>query len=102
VDANGAKELQKRLEAHEQWRQAQSVLDGRQAASDPDLVELEEIGDGVRHYGLDVVRVQIDGRPAEVATRMTKTLIDGAWKTSLVEESVEFLDAAPAGPVEAT
>jgi hypothetical protein len=33
---------------------------------------------------------------------MTKKLVDGAWETSLEQESVEFLDSAPARPLEAT
>lgn len=92
MDANGARQLQKRLEAHEHWCQAEAVADGRQPASDPDVRELEEIGDGVRHYGRDVVRTKVDGRPAQVATRMTKTIVDGAWETSHVHDSVQYLD----------
>jgi hypothetical protein len=69
------------------------VADGRQPSADPDVRELEEIRDGVRHYGIDVVRTKVDGRPAEVSTRMTKTLVDGAWETSHVHESVDYLDA---------
>jgi hypothetical protein len=102
MDAIGAKELQRRLEGHEQWCQAEAVRDGRQPAADPDLVELEEIGDRVRYYGHDHFHTKIDGRPARVTARMTKKLVDGAWETSLEQESVEFLDSAPARPLEAT
>ena len=99
MDTNGARHLQKRLRAHEHWCQAEAVADGRQPSSDPDVRELEEIGDGVRLYGCDVVRTSVDGRPAQVATRMTKTLVDGAWETSHVQEAVEYVDEgrAPSG-----
>jgi hypothetical protein len=92
MDANGARELQKRLEAHEQWRQAEAVLDGRLPPTDPDVLELEELGDGVRHYGREVVRTTVEGRPAQVSTRMTKTLVDGCWETSHVHEDIAYLD----------
>jgi len=97
MDANGAKELQKRLEGHEHWCQAEAVRDGRQPAADPDVGDLVEIGDRIRYYGHDHFRTKIDGRPALVTARMTKTLVDGSWETSLENESVEFLDdrAAP-------
>ena len=96
MDANGARELQKRLEAHEQWRQAEAVLDGRLPPTDPDLPELAEIGDGVRYYGCEQRETTVDGRRALVTFRMTKTLVDGCWERSLIQESVEFLDTPPA------
>ena len=51
MDAAGAGELQRRIEEHQHWRQAEAVRDGRQPAADPDAQELEEIGDGLRLYG---------------------------------------------------
>ena len=92
MDTNGARHLQKRLEAHEHWRQADALLDGRQPSTDPDVLDLEEIGDGVRMYARDLVRTSVEGRPAHVATRMTKTLVDGCWETSHVHEDIEYLD----------
>jgi hypothetical protein len=80
MDAKGARQLQKRLEAHEQWCRADAVRDGRQPATDPDRADLERIGDGVRYY----------------AGGMSKTLVDGCWERSVIEETVEFLDVPSA------
>ena len=77
MDAAGAEELRKRLEEQQHWRQAEAVRDGRQPATDPDSFELEEIGDGVRRYGHEQQRMTVDGRPALVTVRMTKTIVDG-------------------------
>ena len=92
MDTNGARELRKRLQEQEHWCQADAVRDGRQPQTDPDLLELESIGDGVRYYGCEQAQTNVDGRPARVSTRLTKTLTDGAWETALVRESVEYLD----------
>lgn len=98
MDAAGAEELRKRLEAQEHWRQAEAVRDGRQPATDPDSSELEELGDGVRYYGRDLQRTTVAGRPVLVTLRMTKNLVDGAWETSLTRESLEDLDAVLTKP----
>ena len=50
------------------------------------------IGDGVRLYGCEVRKATVHARPALVTFRMTKTLVDGAWERSVIEESVEYLD----------
>ena len=74
MDANGARQLQKRLEAHEHWCQAEAVRDGRQPSTDPDVLEFIEIRDGVRHY----------------REGLTKTLVDGAWETSRVQDDLAY------------
>ena len=53
MDANGARELSKRLEAQEHWRQAAAVRRGEQSATDPDAQDLEELGEGIRRYGTE-------------------------------------------------
>jgi len=73
MDAAGAAELRKRLEQQHHWRLAEAVRDGRQPATDPDFLELEEIGDGVRLYRAE------NGAEGH---RMTKRLVDGHWQTS--------------------
>jgi hypothetical protein len=65
LDAVGAQELQKRLDAHAQWQQAAAVRDGRQHPVDPDAHDLVEIRDGVRIYKRD---------------GLTKRLVDGQWE----------------------
>lgn len=92
MDAHGARELRKRLKDQEHWRQAPAVLAGDQPATDPDLSELEELGEGVRYYAREEQRTTVDGRPALVTYRLTKTLVDGSWETSLARESVRYLD----------
>lgn len=92
MDANGARELSKRLEQQEHWRQAEAVRAGRQPATDPDSSELEEVVDDVRYYGREQQRMTVDGRPALVTSRMTKTIVDGEWVRSLVPENVVHLE----------
>lgn len=72
MDANGARELAKRLEAHEHWRQADAVRNGDQPAADPDAHALEEVGDGVRRY-----RRESDSEHA-----LCKRLVAGRWEVS--------------------
>src|SRR6266576_7255381 len=95
MDAAGAEELRKRLEEQEDWRRADAVRDGRQPSADPDQHELEEIIDGVRYYGHEQQRITVDGRPALVTVRMTKSIVDGEWVRSFVPEKVVHLDADP-------
>ena len=72
MDANGAKELAKRLEAHEHWRQADAVRSGDQPAVDPDAHALEELGEGIRRY-----------RPEpENEHPLCKRLVAGRWEVS--------------------
>jgi hypothetical protein len=95
MDANGARELSKRLEAQEHWRQATAVLAGEQPASDPDAQDLEELGEGVRRYGVETQRTTVEGRPGFVTHRLCKRLRDGRWETTVEVERVErFEDPA--------
>jgi hypothetical protein len=92
MDANGARELSKRLEAQEHWRQADAVLSGEQPASDPDAQDLEELGEGVRRYGVETQRTTFEGLPALVTHRLFRRLVDGRWETSLEVERVQYLE----------
>ena len=91
MDANGARELSKRLEAQAHWRQATAVQTGEQPASDPDAPDLEELGDGVRNYGIETQRTTVEGRPALVTHRLCKRLRDGRWEVTLDVESIDYL-----------
>jgi hypothetical protein len=75
MDGNGARELSRRLEAQEHWRQATAVQTGEQPAADPDGQDIEEFGDGIRLY-----RREAD---SPVAQRLCKRLVDGRWETSI-------------------
>jgi N-acetyl-anhydromuramyl-L-alanine amidase AmpD len=92
MDANGARELSKRLEAHEHWRQAPAVVRGEQPSTDPDAPELEELHDGLRRYGSETQRTIHDGLPALVTHRFCKRLRDGRWETSIEVEGVEYFE----------
>jgi hypothetical protein len=72
MDANGARELAKRLEAQDHWRQAKSVQSGAQPAADPDAHALVEFEDGIRRYRAD----------GDERTALCKRLVDGRWETS--------------------
>jgi hypothetical protein len=72
MDANGARELAKRFEAHEHWRQAEAVRNGEQPRADPDAHALEEMGEGVRRY-----RREPGSEPA-----LCKRLVAGRWESS--------------------
>ena len=82
MDAAGAGELQKRIEEHQHWRQAEAVRDGRQPAADPDARELEEIRDGIRFYGWE--QLAVDGGAAVVYLRVVKRLDNGHWERDAV------------------
>jgi hypothetical protein len=82
MDANGARELRKRLDAQEHWRQAPAVLRGEQPAQDPDAPYLEELGDGIRLYGRESQPRAIDGARSGQTLRLCKRLVDGRWQTS--------------------
>jgi hypothetical protein len=84
MDAAGAGELQKRIEEHQHWRQAEAVRDGRQPAADPDARELEEIGDGIRLYGWE--QLAVDGGATVVSFRVVKRLADGHWERDEVPD----------------
>jgi hypothetical protein len=83
MDANGARELSRRLEAQEHWRQAPAVQRGEQPASDPDAPDLEELGDGIRLYRHEVHESALNGASSSVAQRLCKRLVDGRWVTSI-------------------
>jgi hypothetical protein len=84
MDAAGAGELQRRIEEHQHWRQAEAVRDGRQPAADPDAQELEEIRDGIRFYGWE--QLAVDGGAAVVTYRVAKRLVDGHWERVEINE----------------
>jgi hypothetical protein len=83
MDANGARELSRRLEAHEHWRQAPAVLRGEQPSTDPDAPDLEELGDGIRLYRREVQAGTVNGDSSPVTLRLCKRLVDGRWETSV-------------------
>jgi N-acetyl-anhydromuramyl-L-alanine amidase AmpD len=92
MDANGARELSKRLDAQAHWRQATAVQTGEQSAADPDAPDLEELGDGIRSYGIETQRTTVEGRPAVVTHRLCKRLRDGRWEVTLDVERVDYLE----------
>src|SRR5436309_2735029 len=85
MDAAGAGELQRRIEEHQHWRQAEAVRDGHQPAADPDAQELEEIRDGIRLYGWEE-QSTVDGTAARVSLRIVKRLVDGHWERDEVPD----------------
>ena len=92
MDANGARELTKRLEAQAHWQQATSVQTGDQPTSDPDAQDLDELGEGVRRYGIETQRMTVEGRPALVTHRLCKRLREGRWEVTLDVESIDYLE----------
>jgi hypothetical protein len=83
MDGNGARELSRRLEAQEHWRQATAVQTGDQPAADPDGQDLEELGDGIRLYRRDANPSMFNGSDSLVGHRLCKRLVDGRWETSI-------------------
>ena len=92
MDANGARELTKRLEAQAHWRQANAVQTGEQPTSDPDGQDLDELGEGVRRYGIETQRMTVEGRPALVTHRLCKRLREGRWEFTLDVERIDYLE----------
>src|SRR5439155_20140146 len=90
MDANGARELSKRLDAHEHWRQAPAVVRGEQPATDPDAPDIEELHDGLRRYGAETQRTTHDGRPAFVTHRFCKRRLDERWEVSYEVERADY------------
>ncbi len=80
MDANGARELSKRLESQQHWRQAAAVQQGDQPATDPDGSDLIEMADGLRRYRRDADGTSASG--AKAADRLCKRLVNGRWETS--------------------
>ena len=87
MDANGARELSRRLEAQEHWRQAPAVQAGEQPAADPDGADLEELGDGIRLYRRETEPSSVNGGDSRAAQRLCKRLVAGRWETSLEGDS---------------
>jgi hypothetical protein len=83
MDGNGARELSRRLEAQEHWRQATAVQKGEQLAADPDAQDLEELGDGIRLYRREAEPSMFSESDSRVAHRLCKRLVDGRWETSI-------------------
>jgi hypothetical protein len=96
MDANGARALSKRLEAHEHWRQAPAVLRGEQPATDPDAPDLEELRDGLRRYGVETQTATHDGRPARITHRLCKRLRDERWEVTFEVERVDYIEGSAA------
>ena len=79
VDPAGAEQLRLRIEQQAHWRQARSVLDGRQPAMDPDGSDLDHLESGLRVYASRIARGQV--------VRQHKRLIDGLWISETVAET---------------
>ena len=77
-----------RIEQHGHWKQAQSVLDGRQPASDPDRADLVSVGDGIRIYSLSYTH--------NGTGRLCKRLVNGVWEHGMVEEVSQSEEVAQA------
>lgn len=91
MDVSGARELHKRIEEQQHWRQAEAVQRGEQPAADPDASELQEIDEAVRRYGRETHRATVKGRRALVTHRICKRLVDGHWEEVLEVERIEPL-----------
>ena len=81
MDANGARELERRIQEQKDWRRADAVQQGEQPSRDPDAADLEEIRDGVRRYGSETREEVVDGRSVTVTHRLCKRLREGRWET---------------------
>ena len=81
MDAAGAEKLRWRIEQQQHWRQAQSVLDGRQPSVDPDMEDLTSVGKDIRIYS---ERFTEEGR-----VRLCKRLVHGFWENGTIVESVD-------------
>jgi len=88
----GAEALSFRLEQQAQWDQAPAVRDGRQPRTDPDAVELEEIGEGVRIYRSHEVPGTMDGRQAILSQRLVKRLALGYWENDVEVDCYRYAD----------
>lgn len=86
MDRSGADVLRRRIEEQEHWRQAAAVQAGRQAHVDPDRAELQELGQGVRLYGVEQRHEVADGYRALVTWRVCKRLREGYWERDLIRE----------------
>ena len=82
MDVNGARELSKRLEAQQHWRQAAAVQQGEQPAADPDASDLVEMADGIRRYRQESSGTVVNGAQTSATGRLCKRLVNGRWETS--------------------
>jgi hypothetical protein len=89
MDVNGARELSKRLEAQQHWRQAAAVQQGDQPAADPDASDLVEMADGIRRYRPEPGGAPTNGAKTSAAGRLCKRLVDGRWETSYEADGPE-------------
>jgi hypothetical protein len=89
MDANGARELSKRLESQLHWRQAAAVQQGEQPATDPDGPDLIEMADGIRRYRRESGGTPADGAKTSDADRLCKRLVNGRWETSYEADGPE-------------
>ena len=81
MDSNGARELSKRLESQQHWRQAAAVQRGEQPATDPDGSDLVEMADGIRRYRRESGGTSANGGTS-AADRLCKRLVNERWETS--------------------
>jgi hypothetical protein len=88
MDGNGARELSKRLESQEHWRQAAAVQQGEQPATDPDGSDLVEMADGIRRYRRESAGTSTNGA-TPAAERLCKRLVNGRWETSYEADGPE-------------
>ncbi len=80
MDPTGAETLARTIEQHSHWRQAESVLDGRQPARDPDRESLITVGDGIRVYAQE--RRTRDGSTLSLCKR----LVNGIWEPGTIRK----------------
>jgi hypothetical protein len=90
MDVNGARELSKRLEAQQHWRQATAVQQGDQPAADPDASDLIEMADGLRRYRRESDGTSTNGAKTPAVDRLCKRLVDGRWETSYEADGPEL------------
>jgi hypothetical protein len=88
MDAAGAAKLRWRIEQQEQWRLAESVLDGRQPSVDPDIDDLVSFDRELRVYSGPKMR--------NGATHLCKRLVDGVWQSGTLEVPCTSEDRAAA------
>jgi hypothetical protein len=89
MDSNGARELSRRLESQEHWRQAAAVQQGEQPAADPDGSDLVEMADGVRWYREESSGAPTNGAQTSATGRLCKRLVNGRWETSYESDGPE-------------
>jgi hypothetical protein len=74
VSGQGSQEIARRIAQQRQWQEAEAVRRGEQSPTDPDVLELEDMADGLRLYA------------RQTGERMRKRLVEGRWETELVRE----------------